>query len=105
MPKERLDRAKQFMPFDALKGFKEALNEKEIEVEKKVELSEDKQEKINEILSTLKPNDTVEAIYYENGKYRTIQVKIQKISFSNKKMILNDKVIYFNDIRDIRIVD
>ena len=28
MPKERLDRAKQFMPFDALKGFKEALNEK-----------------------------------------------------------------------------
>lgn len=31
----RLDRAKQFMPFDALKGLQEALRSKEIEYEKK----------------------------------------------------------------------
>ena len=32
-----VDRAKQFLPFDALKGFKEALILKEIEVEKAFE--------------------------------------------------------------------
>lgn len=30
---DRLNRAKQFMPFDALKGFREALREKEREIE------------------------------------------------------------------------
>ena len=32
-----VDRAKQFLPFDALKGFKEALELKEIEMEKSIE--------------------------------------------------------------------
>ena len=40
----RLDRAKQFMPFDALKGLQEALRSKEIEYEEKKELSEEEQE-------------------------------------------------------------
>ena len=31
-----VDRAKQFLPFDALKGFKEALELKEIEIEKSI---------------------------------------------------------------------
>ena len=37
----RADRAKQFLPFDALKGLQEALREKEIENEEKKELSEE----------------------------------------------------------------
>ncbi len=37
----RADRAKQFLSFDALKGFSEALREKEIEYEEKKELSEE----------------------------------------------------------------
>ena len=37
----RVDRAKQFLPFDALKGLQEALREKEIEYEEKIELSEE----------------------------------------------------------------
>ena len=36
----REDRAKQFMPFDALKGLQEALREKEIEYEQRKELTE-----------------------------------------------------------------
>lgn len=32
---ERADRAKQFMPFDALTGFREALREKERKLEEK----------------------------------------------------------------------
>lgn len=38
---ERLNRAKQFMPFDALKGFQEALREKERETECQERLPEE----------------------------------------------------------------
>lgn len=38
---ERLNRAKQFMPFDALKGFQEALREKERETEYHEKLPEE----------------------------------------------------------------
>ena len=34
---DRKDRAKQFMPFDALKGLKDALSEKQIEYEERKE--------------------------------------------------------------------
>ena len=38
---DRINRAKQFMPFDALKGFKEALREKERKVDSQRELSKE----------------------------------------------------------------
>lgn len=37
----RADRARQFLPFDALKGLNEALRNKEIEYEDRKELSEE----------------------------------------------------------------
>ena len=40
----RTSRAKQFLPFDALVGFQEALMEKEIEYEDKKELTEESYE-------------------------------------------------------------
>lgn len=40
----RTSRAKQFLPFDALVGFQEALREKEIEYEDKKELTEESYE-------------------------------------------------------------
>ena len=40
------DRAKQFMPFSALKGFEEALREKEKLVVEKICLSEERKQKI-----------------------------------------------------------
>ena len=40
----RTSRAKQFLPFDALVGFQEALREKEIEHEEKKELTEESYE-------------------------------------------------------------
>ena len=50
MQVNRISRAKQFLPFDALKGLQEALKEKEIEYEERKELSEE----------TLNDLDTIE---------------------------------------------
>ena len=38
MAVNRVSRAKQFLPFDALKGFQEALREKEVEYEEYMDL-------------------------------------------------------------------
>ena len=42
---DRADRAKQFMPFDALKGFREALAEKERLVEEQKEAVQEQEKK------------------------------------------------------------
>ena len=60
----RLDRAKQFMPFDALKGLQEALRSKEIEYEEKREISEEEQEKISAQLCLLDMGDNIKIKYY-----------------------------------------
>ena len=64
----RVSRAKQFLPFDALKGFEQALREKEIEYEDKKELSEDTLQELNNKFNQVENGKYVELKYYKNGK-------------------------------------
>ena len=77
MQNNKLDRARQFLPFDALKGFKEMLLEKEREIEERRELS----------------LDNIDAIDI-----------IKRIDNVYKKIYLNNKIIDFKDIIKIEIV-
>ncbi len=97
----RVDRAKQFLPFDALKGLKEELEKREKETLKceKKELSEYETEQINEKLK--KANGVnLQVEYYKNGEY--VKLKgIAKVNCSLKCLIVNDEKIFFDDIRDL----
>lgn len=62
MPPSR--RAKQFAPFDALKGLKEAISRKEYVLGPRRELSEDAIVEINAKLIMLKPGSWVKMVYY-----------------------------------------
>ncbi|MBR1692010.1 MAG: hypothetical protein IJ711_04470 [Lachnospiraceae bacterium] len=53
------ERAKQFMPFAALKGFEEALREKEKMVAGKVSLPEESKEELDRRLHQIQNNDTI----------------------------------------------
>ncbi len=107
MPNEedRLDRAKQFVPFDALKGFREALKEKERQIDEHVELMEDAQNKIDKILHNIKIGDKVLITYYRDKCYKTDLILIKKISFNKQKIFLNDNIYYFRDIKNLEIID
>ena len=98
----RVDRAKQFLSFDALKGLKEALQEKEelASRENKHILSEERVLELNEILLTINNGDVCFVKYYSYGKYLTITgyVKIMK---NVKQLKINDIIINFEDIYDI----
>ena len=60
------ERAKIFMPFDALKGLQEALRDREERYsrEEKREISEERVEQISRVLQKLKPGMKVEIRYY-----------------------------------------
>ena len=100
----RQDRAKQFLPFDSLKGFREELikREKKIEAIEKKELSQEEIENISDFIKTIEENDLIKVIYYKDGKYETIKQNIEYIDYKNKKIILKNGVkINFIDILKI----
>ena len=85
----RASRAKQFLPFDALSGFKEALKEKEIKKEAKIELSEDSLQELENKLNELEKGSIIKLTYYKNNRYiETIGI-ITKIDYLRKKIILS----------------
>lgn len=85
----RASRAKQFLPFDALSGFKEALKEKEIKKEAKIELSEDSLQELENKLNELEKGSIIKLKYYKNNRYiETIGI-ITKIDYLRKKIILS----------------
>ena len=103
----RSDRAKQFQPFDALKGLKEALKEKEKELEKedRKNLSEEMQEKISEKLKNLNTGDSIKIYYYNMGEYKTITNKLKAINKAKNLIRLNNGIeIKFVDIYNIEVV-
>lgn len=98
-------RAKQFMPFDALKGFKEAINLIQNKGVKKRILAEDGINNINEKLSKLTKNTNVRIKYYSNIDYISTTGLIKKIDTINKCIYILNSKINFEDILDIDILE
>lgn len=93
--------ASQFMPFDALKGFREALKKVEKAVEEKRELSEDVFRELNRKLMSLNVGDNVEIEYYYDLEYIKIKGIVKKIDLNNKILYVGNSKIYFDDIVSI----
>ena len=62
-----VSRAKQFLPFDALKGLQEALREKEQEQEEKIELSEESLLELNNSFNKIEIGSKVKIKFYKNS--------------------------------------
>lgn len=92
----RASRAKQFLPFDALPGFKEALKEKEIKKEAKIELAEDSLQELESKLNELEKGSIIKLIYYyKNNRYIETIGTVAKIDYMRKKIILihDDEIV------------
>ena len=99
----RTDRASQFMPFAALKGFEAALREKErIEVEKVI-LSEEALDFLDYQLSLLKVGDMVTITYYDFGAYIQKTGLISKIRKDARYLTVVTTDISFDTIREIKM--
>lgn len=102
---DRLDRAKQFMPFDALKGFREALLEKEKIMDSKVLLSEEQFNYLNDVILSIDIGSTILVTFYSDNKYIDKIFTIKKLSIDKNKIVLNDYKIFLSDIKNIKIIN
>ena len=101
--KIKADRAKLFIPFDALKGFKEALLEKEKVVSQKKEVDEEKSKEINDTLLKLKKRMLVEVIYFKDDEYLVLQGLVSHIDLVYKELTIIKTKIPFEDIYSLEI--
>jgi len=96
-------RAKQFAPFDALKGFKEAIQDVNYQTElvDRIILSEDQLDKLDEIAHSLNKGERITITYYHKGRYLKLSGVFTKIDEIEKVMVMGGEVFGLGDIIEI----
>ena len=102
MPIEQ--RAKQFMPFAALKGFEREIEKREKTACEKRILSEDMLERLNYKMNSVDENSNVSVVYFENGQYVQQQGWVEKKDTERRKLRVCDVEIDYDDIYDLEIL-
>ena len=101
----RLQRAKQFMPFAALKGFETLLASVARPKEMRVELSEDQLEELNRTIQSLVEGDFVRVLYYTGHCYTELVGSIEAIGKPLHSLSIEGVDIAFKDIKEINLYD
>lgn len=103
----REDRAKQFAPFEALTGLRQALREKEIkhDMQIKIEVSEEKTAQITKVIISLQKGDKVKVKCFESGYYVTIIDSVNKIDLINKFIVIGEGKVFFEDIYELEKIN
>lgn len=102
---DRQERAKQFMPFAALKGYDEALREKEKIVVPKIELSEEMKEELDRKMQNITRNDIISVVYFKEGEYLQITGMVSRIDKDARILKVVGTKILFDDIYKIEKSD
>lgn len=105
------NRAKQFAPFDALRGFGESIREKAVLYSDRPVLCEDRKEEVESALRQLKTGDRVTIIYFEEcphvkprGRFERISGRAEWVKggvAGGKLLLVEETEIPMGDIVDI----
>lgn len=98
------ERAKQFMPFAALKGFEEALEAVERQKAPRIELTQERKEELDYILRGIEKNDIVEVVYYSNEEYYRRRGMVSCLDYDARIIGIVSLKVLFEDIYDLEIV-
>lgn len=98
------DRARQFAPFSALKGFHELVKEKERIITEKKELSEDEQKELSDKISLVRKGMMIKIVYFCSGEYVATEGIVTAIDYTFRTLTVVKKKIYFDDIYEVDIV-
>ncbi|MGN0376475.1 MAG: YolD-like family protein [Suilimivivens sp.] len=100
-PKNKMpisDRAKQFMPFAALKGLPEALAAKEKIIVQKVELSPEMEEELDRQMHQIIKGEVITAVYFHQDEYIKITGMVARIDETCRLLQIVNTKIAFDDI-------
>ena len=96
------NRAKQFVPFAALKGYEEALRAKEKIVVEKIELSEERKEELDRKLHQVQRNDIITVIYFSKDEYIKVEGMVSRLDTDARILKIVNTRIPFDDIYEIQ---
>lgn len=99
---DRENRAKQFMPFDALKGLRAALAEKERVIVGKRELPEEQKEELDRKLKRIEKQDIITVEYFDNGEYVRVTGMVSGLDLSGRILKIVNQKISFDTISDLQ---
>lgn len=99
----REDRAKQFMPFAALKGYPDALRKKEKITVSRIDLSEEYLQELDRKLSEVQKNDMITIVYFQKGEYLKLTGMVSRIDRTAGILKVVNHKISFADLYDINI--
>lgn len=97
-------RAKQFMPFAAVKGLEKAIAEQEQKLNhmEQIELDEELTRTINNELYHLEKGDEVSVCYYKDGQYHALKDAVEQIDIVRGFVRIQKTAIDFESIMNIK---
>lgn len=98
MAASKEERARQFLPFNALTGYYQMIMEKQRVSESKKELSEDEATVLSNKLKNLHRHDLVSVTFYNKDAYITKTGMITDIDFTFQTLTIVKTKIPFQDI-------
>lgn len=97
------NRAKQFVPFAAVKGYEEALRAKEKIVVEKIDLSEERKEELDYKLHQIHKNDIITVVYFYKDEYIKIEGMVSRLDIDARVLKVVNTRIPFDDIYDLSV--
>lgn len=97
------ERAKQFMPFAALKGYEDALRAKEKIVVPKIILSEEMKEELDYKFRQIRKNDIVKLVYFQDDEYLEVEGMVSRLDIDARIIKVVNTKISFEDIYMLEI--
>lgn len=95
------ERAKQFMPFAALRGLPDALAKKEKILVPKIVLSPEMEEELDQRMRLLSKGNMANVVYFQNGEYIKITGLVARIDETSRLLQIVNTKIRFEDILQV----
>ena len=102
---KKQDRAAQFAPFDALKGYSGMLSQLQNGPEPRRILSEEAAEVLSARLAALRPGDRVLLRYYDTRvkRYKNVCGQVREADFTFRTLRVGQFVIPFSAVHALRV--
>lgn len=98
---QRADRAQQFMPFAALRGYYDLIRERERIVQPRRELTEEEALELSQAFSQIKRREMVSVVYYDGEAYVTTRGLVTDIDIAARTLTVVRTPIPFDDILEL----
>ncbi len=98
------DRARQFMPFAALRGYYDLVRMQERRVEPRHELTEEEARELSTRVVCLRKGDMVRVVYYNVDAYEELTGVLTGVDTTFRTLTVVRRKIAFDDIRSIEQV-